>query len=164
MRLTDGENSDTINIEIDEFVPCLKDAKTGEILATEVSVMSRKDLKKFTVKNGWNDDWSKRPDDEEIFGIFIKGEKEPQGLIALRYGKGGTYIGSTSTAPHNNKLFVGDNQKYIGVGGHLFALAVEQSLKNGGFGAIYGYAVNQDVLNHYINKFGQFIYCIAAVP
>ena len=31
---------------------------------------------------------------------------------------------------------------------------MEQSLKNGGGGAIYGYAVNEDVLNHYIKEFG----------
>lgn len=148
--------SGIINLEIDEFVPCLQDKRTGQILETEVARLYQKDLKKYNVNNNWNDDWSKRPNDEEIFGLFIKGKDELQGLISLRYERGGTYIASASTAPHNNKQLVGENQKYIGVGGHLFALAVEQSLKNGGYGTIYGYATNEKVLEHYMKKFGAY--------
>lgn len=146
--------SGIIDIEIDEFVPCLKDAKTGEIRETEVSRIKRSELKKYTERNGWSADWYRVPKDEEVYGVFLKGDTEPQGLISLRNEKGGTYIALAATAPHNNKQIVGDNIKYIGVGGHLFALAVEESVKNGGCGTIYGYAVNQKVLKHYQDKFG----------
>lgn len=146
--------SGIIDIEIDEFVPCLKDAKTGEILETEISRIKRSELKKYTERNGWSADWYRVPKDEEVYGVFLKGDTEPQGLISLRNEKGGTYIALAATAPHNNKQIVGDNIKYIGVGGHLFALAVEESVKNGGYGTIYGYAVNQKVLKHYQDKFG----------
>lgn len=152
--VANAEKRGIINITVDEFVPCLKEKATGMILETEIEKMKKSTLSNFTENKGWNDDWNKRPSNEEIFGVFIKGEKEPQGLISLRYDKGATYIASASTAPQNNKQIVGENQKYIGVGGHLFAVAVEQSLKNGGGGAIYGYAVNEDVLNHYIKEFG----------
>lgn len=146
--------SGIIDINVDEFVPCLKDAKTGEILETEIARMNTNDLSKFNEKTGWGVNWSKRPKNEKVYGVFLKGDSEPQGLISLRNDKGGTYIGFASTAPHNNKQIVGDNQKYLGVGGHLFALAVEDSVKNGGYGTIYGYAANKQVLDHYIQKFG----------
>lgn len=42
--------------------------------------------------------------------------------------------------------------KYAGVGGHLFAIAGSESLKAGFGGAIYGYAANQKVLEHYMEK------------
>ncbi len=152
--LDNGDGSGIIDINIDEFVPCLKNAKTGEILETEVARMNKKELSTFNVKTGWGDNWSNRPKNEKVYGVFLKGDAEPQGLISLRNDKGGTYIGFASTAPHNNKQIVGDNQTYLGVGGHLFALAVEESLKNGGHGTIYGYAANKQVLDHYIQKFG----------
>lgn len=148
-----GKNG-IINIDIDELVPCLRNAKTGELLETEVTELSRKQVKKYNVESKWNDDWSKRPNDEHIFGVFLKNDTEPQGLISLRYDEGGTYIASASTAPWNNKLLVGEDQKYLGVGGHLFALAIEESLKHNGYGTIYGFATNSKVLEHYKKEFG----------
>lgn len=153
-RWTDG-NPGTIDIEIDKLTPCLEDSEDGEYLATEVAPVPRSELKRYTEKNGWGVDWARRPANEKVFGVYLKGDPEPQGLISLRYDEGGTYIGFVSAAPHNNKqLLNGRKPRYYGVGGHLFALAVEQSVLNGGDGTIYGYATNQKVLNHYIEVFG----------
>ena len=153
-RWTDG-NPSTIDIEIDELVPCLKDATDGEYLDTEVAPVPRSELKRFTKKNGWGVDWAKRPADENVFGVYLKGDTEPQGLISLRYDEGGTYIGFVSAAPHNNKhLLNGKEPRYYGVGGHLFALAVEQSTLHDGDGVVFGYAANKKLLEHYVNVFG----------
>ena len=47
-----------INVLIDEFTPCLKDTKTGELVQTEVIQVSRKSfLKKYNEKNGWYVNW-----------------------------------------------------------------------------------------------------------
>lgn len=146
--------SGIIYIEIDELVPCLREHKTGKLIKTEVVELKRNQLKRYTVKNNWNDNWSQRPSNEHIFGVFIEKDTTPQGLISLRYDEGGTYIASASTAPWNNKLLVGENQKYLGVGGHLFALAVEESLKHNGYGTVYGFATNSKVLEHYKEHFG----------
>lgn len=146
--------SGIIDIEIDELVPCLRDVKTGKLVETEVSEIQRHELKKYNSKNGWNIDWSSRPKNEFVYGVFLKGDDIPQGLISLRYEKGGTYIGFAATAPRNNKRIVGDNQAYFGVGGHLFAIAVEKSIENGGYGTIYGYTANKKVLKYYQDNFG----------
>lgn len=43
-----------INVIIDEFTPCLKDARTGELVQTEVIRIRRKSfLKKYNKRNGW---------------------------------------------------------------------------------------------------------------
>ena len=144
-----------INIEFDEFVPCLKDAETGEIFQTEVRELTKSEYLRFKEADGWNIDWSDIPDGEQVLGVYLKNDTEPQGLIAIRKDKGGVYLSYASTAPINNKLLNNGKQKFIGVGGHLFAAAIEESVKAGNeTGCIYGYAANQEVLNHYIENFG----------
>lgn len=144
-----------INIEFDEFVPCLKDAETGEIFQTEVRELTKSEYSRFKEADGWNIDWSDIPDGEQVLGVYLKNDTEPQGLIAIRKDKGGVYLSYASTAPINNKLLNNGKQKFIGVRGHLFAAAIEESVKAGNeTGCIYGYAANQEVLNHYIENFG----------
>ena len=50
-------------------------------------------------------------------------------------------------APENNKQFT-PSPRYAGIGGHLFALAVEESVRSGSGGAVYGYAANEKLLQH----------------
>lgn len=152
--LTSGAESGKINIKVDEFVPCLKDAKTGEILPTEVAKIPHSRLKEFTELGGWGIDWKDRPKNEYTLGVFLKDDTNPQGLISLRRDSQGVYMSFASTAPHNNKDLTGGTQKYIGVGGHLFAAAIEESVKAGTGGCVYGFAVNKEVLAHYIKEFG----------
>ena len=42
------------------------------------------------------------------------------------------------------------------MGGHLFAIAVDMSFKWGYGGFVYGFALNKELLNHYINILGCF--------
>ena len=120
-----------MNIEIDEFVPCLKEAETGKIYETEVKVVPSASLSKYSKSNGWTINWDKTPEEMTVLGVYIKGENEPQGLIAIRKDKGGVYLSNASTAPQNNKEMNNGKQKYVGVGGHLFAAAVQESVKSG---------------------------------
>ena len=46
------------------------------------------------------------------------------------------YITWMCTSPDNNKL-LNDNIKYLGVGGHLFAIAAKKSVDNGFDGYLY---------------------------
>ena len=62
------------------------------------------------------------------------------------------YLHWACTAPHNNKLEIG-SQKYVGVGGHLFAIAADKSIEWGYEGAVHGFALSEELLNHYIDVF-----------
>ena len=56
-----------INVMIDEFTPCLKDAKTGELVQTEVIRIKRKSfLRKYNKKNGWYVNWESLLDENEV--------------------------------------------------------------------------------------------------
>jgi len=81
--------------------------------------------------------------------------KEIQGLVGVKNDKNSiaAYIHWACTAPHNNKLLNG-TQKYIGVGGHLFAIAADKSIQWGYEGAIHGFALNKKLLKHYIKVLG----------
>ena len=63
------------------------------------------------------------------------------------------YIHWACTAPHNNKHVYG-KQKFIGVGGHLFAVAADRSFAWGYDGVVHGFALNKELLNHYIETLG----------
>ena len=143
-----------INVLIDEFTPCLKDASTGELVQTEVIRIKRKSfLKKYNKRNGWYTDWEKLADENEIYALVVEGTVDIQGLIAVAPQKDmqAVYISWMCTAPQNNKLIT-DDVKYYGVGGHLFAVAAKKSVDFGYDGYMYGFAANEDLLKHYVAK------------
>ncbi|MCM1098241.1 MAG: hypothetical protein NC427_09255 [Ruminococcus flavefaciens] len=144
-----------IDVWIDEIVPCLKDTQTGEIKETVVfKIESRAYLKKFRKGNGWHINWSEIPKDVEVYALALKDDNSIQGLVGIRNDKDScaAYLHWACTAPHNNKHENG-SQKYVGVGGHLFAIAADKSIEWGYEGAVHGFAANADLLRHYINVF-----------
>ena len=144
-----------VDIWIDEIVPCLKDTETGEIKETVVfRIESRAYLKKFTESNGWHISWAQVPSDVEVYALAIHDSNEIQGLVGVKNDtkSKAAFIHWACTAPHNNKFEFG-KQKYIGVGGHLFAIAADKSIQWGYEGVLHGYAANRELLEHYINTF-----------
>ena len=149
-----------INVVIDEFTPCLKDAKTGELVQTEVIRIKRKSfLKKYNKRNGWYINWDTLADENKIYALVVEGTVDIQGLVALTSDDNikAIYIAWMCTNPENNKLIT-DDVRYYDVGGHLFAIAAQKSIEYGHGGLIYGFAANKELLKHYITVFnGEFI-------
>ena len=144
-----------INVLIDEFTPCLKDARTGELVQTEVIRIKRKSfLKKYNKKNGWYTNWDKLADENEIYALVVEGSVDIQGLVAVAKNDDmkALYISWMCTSPDNNKLIT-DDVKYFGVGGHLFAIAAQKSIDFGYDGYMYGFASNKELLDHYVDVF-----------
>jgi hypothetical protein len=145
-----------INVLIDEFTSCLKDAETGDIIETEVIRIKRKSfLSKFNTKTGWYVNWEKLVRENEVYALVVKGTVDIQGMVALQKIEdyGAVYISWMCAAPHNNPMIT-NNKKYIGVGGHLFAIAVDKSIEYGFEGAITGNAADKALVNHYCKAFG----------
>ncbi len=82
---------------------------------------------------------------------------EIQGLVAVSPNDeaDSMFIDWACTAPHNNIHKYG-KQKFSGVGGHLFAIASELSMRYGYGGWVYGYAMDQEIYEYYIRKFGAY--------
>lgn len=149
-----------INVMIDEFTPCLKDAKTGELVQTEVIRIKRKSfLRKYNKKNGWYVNWESLLNENEIYALVEEGSVDIQGMVAVAKDNdmSALYIAWMCTNPENNKL-IADEIKYYGVGGHLFAIAAQKSIEYGFGGFMYGFAADKELLEHYVNVFnGEYI-------
>ena len=76
--------------------------------------------------------------------MYIKDEDEVQGRISLKIDGGVADIDIVETAPHN----LGHNGKYIGVGGHLFAIACKISAEEGCDGVV-AFTSKSDLIEHY---------------
>lgn len=151
-----------INVLIDEFTPCLKDARTGELVQTEVIRIRRKSfLRKYNKKNGWYTNWAALADENEIYALVVEGSVDIQGLVAVTRNDDikALYISWMCASPDNNKQIT-DTVKYLGVGGHLFAIAAQKSIHFGYDGYMYGFAADKKLLNHYVNTFNGEIIAI----
>lgn len=145
-----------VNVWIDEFTPCLKDAITGDLIETEVVAVARKSvLSKYNKKTQWYTNWSDLLEKgHEIYAIVIKGTSDIQGLVALasKADYQAVYIAWMCAAPHNNRELT-DTPKYIGVGGHLFSIAIDKSIEYGYDGVVTGFAMDEYLLKHYQKSF-----------
>ena len=106
------------------------------------------------MENGWHINWNEIPADVEVYALALKDTNEIQGLVGIKndVNSHAVYLHWACTAPQNNKHDFG-KQKYIGVGGHLFAIAADKSIQWGYAGAMHGFAANKELLEHYINTF-----------
>lgn len=147
-----------VTVWIDELTPCIKDFFTGDIIETEVVQITRKSyLSKYNTKSRWYVNWGELLKENEVYALVIKGTTDIQGLVALQRNDDfkAVYITWMCVAPHNNKELT-DTPKYLGVGGHLFAIAIDKSLEYGYDGVVTGFAADKKLLNHYCNKFNAF--------
>ena len=141
---------------IDELTPCLIDTLTEEKVQTEVVELKRKSfLSRFNSRNGWYVNWGKFGPGVRVFALVILGTMDIQGLIALEPVPDykAVHIVWACTEPQNN-IWENGEQKYKGVGGHLFAIASEISIMSGFDGTVYGEAMDEVILQYYVEKFG----------
>ena len=144
-----------ICVDIDKLTPCLQSVVTGEIVDTEVIRIKRSSfLSKYNKKSRWYVNWAELLKDSEIYALVIKGTVSIQGLIAVRNDLNSqtAFIDWAVANPNSNKMFV-EEKEYNGIGGHLFAIAVNKSIEYGYDGAVSGFAANADLMNYYVKEF-----------
>ena len=145
-----------ITVWIDELTTCLKDSDTGEMIDTECIPVKRASvLRKFNKKNGWYVDWYELSQTDEIYALVIAGTYDVQGLVAVRSEENmqAAFVTWMVAAPQNNPQITA-KKKYIGVGGHLFAIAAKMSVDYGYEGYLTGFAANSKLEEHYIANLG----------
>lgn len=132
-----------VDILIDELTDCLIERESEAVVETEYRErtvpITKKDFR------GWKFDWSKTEErGYSIYELFIKGDKNVQGRISLRIDGGVADIDIVETAPHN----YGHTGKYVGVGGHMFAIACQCSLEAGCDGVV-AFTSKSDLVEYY---------------
>ncbi|MGV8122040.1 MAG: hypothetical protein AB2L14_19950 [Candidatus Xenobiia bacterium LiM19] len=137
--IIDGEG---INVWIDELTPCLRDGKTNEIIKTEYkAVKSLEQIKRISKEYKWEfdwvEEWNRREKNSEFYKLTVKGSSKTQGIIHIIPEMGFVEAKPMESAPHNREEVVGkENRKYLGVGGHLVAIAIKRSIEEGNNGYI----------------------------
>ena len=141
-----------ISIEIDRFTPCLVETRTGNIIQTRYLKIQKADL--INLKNhGWLFDWSSEDlANADVFKLLADGDERIQGLVALTdfQRSKAVYVNIAESAPHNR----GREKVYEGVGGHLFAIAANESVQKGYGGFLFMEAKNMELADYYKEKFG----------
>ena len=75
-----------LNFEVDRLTRSIENITTGDSFATEVSHLSKADLKQITKKNGWLFNWKSELDalEREVYKLTIQGNPNViQGLVSL---------------------------------------------------------------------------------
>lgn len=150
--ISTGSGNVGLSIEIDKFTPCLVERETGAIVNTKYSIAETSELKSLR-KQGWNFNWSATDlQDSIVYKLTLQDSETIQGLVAITDfpRDKAVYIKLAESAPHN----IGDKKIYEGVGGHLFAIAANESMNKGYNGFLFLDAKNVELVEYYHKKFG----------
>ena len=143
-----------IDIEIDKLTNSIENIITGDSFATEVSVLTKNELKLVSKKNGWLFDWSKeyKQPENEVYKLTIVGNPTIiQGLICIEIKPDHVYMHLIENAPFNK----GKHKMYAGVAGNLVAFACKVSFQRGHEGNV-SFLSKTQLIEHYEKTLGAF--------
>ena len=139
---------------IDKLTNSIENVITGDSFATEISVLTRNDLKSINKVNGWLFNWRdelKEPA-REVYKLNITGNPNIiQGLISLEVKSDHVYIHLIESAPFNKSK----TKVYSGVPGNLVAFACKLSFQRGHEGNV-AFLSKTQLVEHYEKSLGAF--------
>lgn len=132
-----------VDIQIDKLTDCLVERKSGNIVDTKYTEHITSIKKKEYA--GWKFNWSTtQKNGYKVYELFVEDDTTVQGRISFKIEGGVANIDIVESAPHN----YGHNGLYIGVGGHLFAIACQCSLEAGCNGVV-AFTAKSDLVEYY---------------
>lgn len=143
-----------LDFEIDKLTNSIENTVTGDSFLTEVSRLTKTDLKQVTKKNGWAFNWKSELDDNgrEVYKLTISNNPNIiQGILSLTIEPDHIYMDLLESAPFNR----GRNKMYEGVAGNLVAYACKVSFQNG-FDGYLSFTAKTKLIDHYIKSLGAY--------
>jgi hypothetical protein len=137
---------------VDKLTNSIENVKSGDTFPTEVSVLSREELKRINPKNGWRFDWKNEFEfaERELYKLTIVQSPEVvQGLVSLEAKPEHVYMHLIESAPFN----IGKDKVYQGVPGNLIAFACKLSFQRGGQGYV-AFLSKTSLITHYSESLG----------
>jgi hypothetical protein len=119
-----------LDIEIDELTNSIKNVISGDSFSTEISRITKSDIKKVSVKDGWQFDWKlelKHPERDVYKLTIVNNLSIVQGLVSLEVRSDYVFMHLVGSAPFNK----GKTKLYSGVPGNLVAFACKLSFQRG---------------------------------
>ena len=93
-----------LDFEVDRITRSIQNVTTGDSFATEVTYLTKADLKQVTKKLGWLFDWKSEliASDREVYKLTIQGNPNIiQGLVSLNIDVDHIYMHLIESAPFN---------------------------------------------------------------
>lgn len=111
-----------LDFEIDRLTNSIQNTISGDSFPTEVSLITKADLKQVTKKNGWSFNWKTEFDNnaKEVYKLTIPNNPNIiQGLLSLTMETDHVFMNLVESASFN----MGKNKLYEGVAENLVAYA-----------------------------------------
>jgi len=141
-----------LEFEIDELTNSIKNLISGDSFSTDISRITKADLKNITKKNGWLFDWKlelKHPERDVYKLTIVNNQNIIQGLVSLEVKPDHVYMHLVESAPFNK----GKTKLYAGVPGNLVAFACKLSFQRGHEGNI-AFISKTQLIDHYTESLG----------
>ena len=141
-----------LDFEVDKLTNSLENVISGDSFPTDITLISRSDLKTITKKNDWVFDWKLefRQPERDVFKLtIVNNQTIIQGLISLEVKSDHVYMHLLENAPFNK----GKKKIYSGVPGNLVAYACKLSFQRGHDGNI-SFVSKTALIDHYVKTLG----------
>jgi hypothetical protein len=139
---------------VDRLTNSIVNTISGDNLKTEVSLLSKEDLKQIEKQKGWLFDWKAelKANNKEVYKLTIVNNLQIiQGLCSLTINADHVAIHLIENAPFNR----GKTKLYEGVPGNLVAYACRLSFQRGCEGFVSFHA-KTNLINHYIKTLNAY--------
>lgn len=141
-----------LDFEVDKLTNSIENVKSGDSFPTEISLLTKTDLKPLTKKNGWQFNWASefKAPAREVYKLTITNNPGIiQGIISLEVKTDHVYMHLIESAPFN----IGKSKTYLGVPGNLVAFACKLSFQRGGEGYV-SFLSKTRLIEHYEKTLG----------
>jgi hypothetical protein len=143
-----------LDFELDKLTNSIQNAISGDSFPTDLSRLTKADLKQVTKKNGWAFNWKTELNDNtrEVYKLTISNNPNIiQGILSLTIEPDHVYMDLLESAPFNR----GNNKLYEGVAGNLVAYACKVSFQNG-FDGYLSFTAKTKLIDHYAKTLGAY--------
>jgi len=139
---------------IDRLTNSILNTISGDSFPTEVSILTKNDLKTITKKKGWNFNWRaefKNEKTEQFKLTIVNNPSIVQGLLSITIENDHVFMNLLESAPFN----IGQNKLYEGVAGNMVAYACKLSFQKG-FDGFVAFTAKTRLIKHYEKTLGAF--------
>ena len=133
---------------IDRLTNSITNSISGDSFPTDVSLLTKNDLKQINKKNGWLFNWKEElslPDREVYKLTIVNNPNITQGIASLTIKSDHVVIHLIENAAFNK----GKGKLYEGVAGNLVAFACRLSFQRGANGFV-SFHSKTNLVNHYV--------------
>ena len=141
-----------LDFQVDRLTNSIRNTISGDSFPTDVSRVTKADLRQITKKNGWSFNWKSELEDntKEVYKLTITNNPNIiQGLLSFTVQPDHLYMDLLESAPFNR----GRNKLYEGVAGNLVAYACKVSFQQG-FEGYISFTSKTKLIDHYKKTLG----------